>query len=162
MSTNGEAPRCPDCNQLTRYIIKQKKYWCANCAKFLDQAETDLETNIEEPAVNINNESPEDIQQENTLECPKCNTSLRMIEQYERYWCDKCQEYMPKNFTGADKPLSEEINITEKIPSTSQEILDIPKENQTDITDIEEELPKKEVSVEKIIEEEIPDENIYQ
>jgi len=171
MSTNGEAPRCLDCNQLTRYILKQKKYWCANCAKFLEQTETDLETKIEESDtlieenksdVNINLDSSKDIEQKNTFKCPKCNTALRMIEQYERYWCDECQEYMPKNFTGADKPISEEIIITEKIPPTSQEILDIPKEDQADITDIEGENFEREVSVEKTIEEEISGEDIYE
>jgi len=36
--------------------------------------------------------------------CPDCGTSIRHIEQYDRFYCDSCKKYLPKGFqTGREK-----------------------------------------------------------
>jgi hypothetical protein len=31
---------------------------------------------------------------DHALSCPRCRCYLRYVEQYRRYWCDRCQEYL--------------------------------------------------------------------
>ncbi|MBN1151000.1 hypothetical protein JXA84_07270 [candidate division WOR-3 bacterium] len=100
-----QALKCPDCGSFLRYIEPYDRYWCDTCAKYMEpefgkEAESEIIEEISETAVE---ESPVEeitvpLETEHKLKCPVCNYELQYFEEYDRYWCDMCAEFMPVNF----------------------------------------------------------------
>lgn len=133
--------KCTDCGGNLRYIEPYDRFWCDKCAKYMEIGfGKELETAIlEEITEVVPEETPlqEEIEvTEKKFKCPVCNYDLQYFEEYERYWCDMCAEYMPENFGKSEKSDYNENHAVNEI----QDEAEVPHTTINAVTEEEENL----------------------
>jgi len=113
-----EKPVCPSCGKPTERIDESDRYFCYGCEDYFTQGvpstpDTEEESvAVEEPE--IGEEAEEEPSSEDEIKtepkepaavsapdvsnCIECGSILRYIERYDRYYCDLCKKYAPKDF----------------------------------------------------------------
>ncbi len=145
-----EILKCIYCGSIVRYIEPYDRYWCDYCSKYMEIGfgkeleKAVLEDITTEPSDEpLESEETEETFGEKTLKCPNCNYDLQYFEEYDKYWCDMCAEYMPDNFAKPEKTFSEEKPVTE--PSVVEDISSAgfvePEEKAEEASDSEKKCP---------------------
>ncbi|MGC9367259.1 MAG: zinc-ribbon domain-containing protein [bacterium] len=149
MAGNEDVPICPDCGHLTRYIPSKNSYWCTNCSKFIDVQDNSSPSPSNQPG-----EPAEETSADQTDVCPKCGNQPRYIQQYDRYWCEHCSEYLPEEFgkthpelASADDQTVQEIPVAAEVQQESEQAVDIQKETATEQPEAAESSPETEIEL---------------
>ncbi len=103
-----EPNTCSYCGQPIRYIEKYENWYCDNCQEYRVLESHSQQHRQQEPFGQQEEESTgernqrqqrqiQEVQTEDQQSysntCPDCGCRMRYIEEYERWYCDSCQEY---------------------------------------------------------------------
>jgi len=110
-----EAKNCPDCRSPLRYIQQYDNWYCDNCGDYKvpvhaaqpsptpslgqppqQQQQTPppgQQPQSQQPPSTQQQPSPPPQQQQQENQCPTCGGQMRYIQEYNRWYCDNCQEY---------------------------------------------------------------------
>lgn len=113
-----QANKCPTCGGQLRFVQEYDRYYCDNCEDYKvpvhppepttpqpppSQQSTQqyqqpqnqpAQQSRQQPQQPTQQSSPSPPKEENKKICPTCGNEARWIEEYERYYCDNCQEYI--------------------------------------------------------------------
>jgi ribosomal protein S27AE len=82
---------CPKCSGEPKYVEQYQRYYCYTCNEYVEPVEKTeaavSETAPEGPA----GEKEEDVA---AKVCPTCGSEPKYVEQYQRYYCYTCSEYV--------------------------------------------------------------------
>ncbi|MFW5907345.1 MAG: hypothetical protein ACOCTR_03190 [Candidatus Natronoplasma sp.] len=105
-----ESRSCMDCGGRLRWIDQYEMWYCDNCQEYKPQAGEEREAAEEEKGA----EPPAEEDVEVKL-CPHCVSELRWIEQYGRWYCDNCQQYIEGvEEKGKPSEETEEVEVSEE------------------------------------------------
>ena len=77
---------CPKCGGEPTYVEQYQRYYCYTCSEYIEPKEKTIEEKIEEVA----KPKPAKV----TKVCPTCGGEPTYVEQYKRYYCYTCSEYI--------------------------------------------------------------------
>ena len=80
--------RCHDCGDTLRFIDQYRMWWCETCQKYIGEEEEKKDEHASSPP------QPVEAQGAPTYPCRNCGTMLKFIDQYQRWWCDGCRNYV--------------------------------------------------------------------
>ncbi|MEF8873354.1 MAG: hypothetical protein V5A88_01640 [Candidatus Thermoplasmatota archaeon] len=86
-----EERTCFDCGERLRWIDQYEMWYCDNCREY-KRIEEEEET--EEAAYTKERAEPSEEEDVDVKLCPHCVSELRWVPQYERWYCDNCQQYV--------------------------------------------------------------------
>ena len=102
-----EEPGCPDCGASIRHIEQYDRWYCDACKKYLpkdfkpgEKKEEAAAAPPAEPEPKPEEKKPEEAAEPS---CPDCSGKIRHIAQYDRWYCDACKKYMPKDLKPEEK-----------------------------------------------------------
>ncbi len=120
-SAGDAKPKCPDCGNELRFVVKYDRYWCQKCEKYAskDVAEGGEEKKEEEPPAEEKpaEEKTAQEQPEDANTCIDCGEPLKYVEKYDRHWCDKCKKYAAKAAVKAAQEAPAEEKPAEETPA---------------------------------------------
>jgi ribosomal protein L37AE/L43A len=93
-----DVPACPKCSKPATWVENYKRYYCYGCEEYLPKdALPDKASPAEEKEEVAAPEAPppEEEKKDEKPACPKCNKEATFIDQYKRYYCHGCKEYLP-------------------------------------------------------------------
>jgi ribosomal protein S27AE len=93
---------CPNCGGDPTYVEQYQRYYCYTCSEYIEPIEKTIEEEIEEVK--------EPIPTELAKVCPNCSGEPTYVEQYQRYYCYTCSEYVEP----VEKGVEEEPRVIEK------------------------------------------------
>lgn len=120
MSLAGETAQiCPNCGKDASYVPEYNRYYCFSCAKYL---ETDKKTEEMKPKQTV--KKPVSMEKPPYV-CPKCGEEPMYVDEYQRYFCPSCDEYIkPVRKMLQKRP----VRKVEKIPPIEDQEEDYTKE----------------------------------
>ncbi len=77
---------CPNCGGEATYVDQYQRYYCYSCREYIEPLEKALEEIKEEVA--------EPTPAELAKVCPNCGGEPTYVDQYQRYYCYTCSEYI--------------------------------------------------------------------
>ncbi len=100
-----EAKVCPKCEEEASYVEQYDRYYCYTCSEYIEPVAKKKEEKLEEEKVDEEAEA-----KETAKVCPKCDSEASYVEQYDRYYCYTCSEYVePVGKEEEEKPKEEVI-----------------------------------------------------
>jgi len=112
-----EAKNCPDCRSPLRYVQQYDNWYCDTCGDYKvpvhaarpsttpppgQQHEPQQQQSQQPPPGQTQQQQqqqqqqptpPPQQQQQQENQCPDCSGEMRYIDEYDRWYCDNCQEY---------------------------------------------------------------------
>ncbi len=96
-----ETPNCPKCSKPGTWVEDYGRFYCYGCETYLpkegaaEPAPPEGDPPKGEPApVEEKKDEPAPVAAPN---CPKCSKPSNYIDQYKRYYCNDCKDYLPKD-----------------------------------------------------------------
>ncbi|GEM_PF-2830330 len=84
-----EERSCVDCGQKLRWIEQYEMWYCDYCREYQPVEEEETGDEWDDASEEYYEEDEVDVKL-----CPHCVSELRWIPQYERWYCDNCQQYV--------------------------------------------------------------------
>lgn len=100
-------PVCPKCNKGGSWIEDYKRWYCNDCKEYLAKDLPPPDDKAEEPPPAEDEKKDEDPAEGEkkdesgeetpaTPDCPKCGKPGSWVEDYKRFYCYACEDYLPK------------------------------------------------------------------
>ena len=86
------AKACPICGGEPKYVEQYQRYYCYTCSEYVEPMDRDQLASEKEKIPEDATDKEKD--EEATKVCPKCGGEPKYVEQYKRYYCYTCNEYM--------------------------------------------------------------------
>ena len=83
---------CPKCGGEPKYVEQYQRYYCYTCSEYVEPVEKEDLTSEEEKVTEDAAREPKE--EEAAKVCPKCGGEPKYVEQYDRYYCYTCSEYV--------------------------------------------------------------------
>ncbi len=100
---------CPKCGGEPNYVEQYKRYYCYTCSEYV---EPEMKK-VEEPEMKKVEEKPEPVAEakieEGVKVCPNCGGEPNYVEQYKRYYCYTCSEYVEPEVKKVEERKTESV-----------------------------------------------------
>jgi len=89
----SQEPQCESCRGSLRFIDTYQMWWCDRCEKYLgEKEEPSAQTGT--PSYDERRRETDSAPTQPQYPCRDCGTTLKFVEQYQRWWCDGCGGYV--------------------------------------------------------------------
>lgn len=83
---------CPTCGGEPKYVEQYQRHYCYTCSEYVEPVQKEqLASEEETPAQDAADKGTEE---EAAKVCPNCAGEPKYVEQYQRYYCYTCSEYV--------------------------------------------------------------------
>ncbi len=84
-----ETYRCGICGEIPMFEDQYQMWWCDGCSRYIEEGILEPYDGYyeEEPQAEWAEEYPQ-------YPCKTCGTMLKFIDEYQRWWCDGCRNYV--------------------------------------------------------------------
>ena len=90
----SQGPSCDSCKGSLRFIDTYKMWWCDRCEKYLGEEEEKPAQSSHEQKFDQRKHETHPSPEQPQYPCRDCGTTLKFVEQYQRWWCDGCGGYV--------------------------------------------------------------------
>ncbi len=96
---------CPDCGSEMRFIDDYDRWYCDSCEDYKSAPSGGTSGAVGTAGV-------ADQQEQDSNACPDCGSGMRFIDDYDRWYCDSCEDYKSAQSTGgAEKEQEQDSNV---------------------------------------------------
>lgn len=104
-----QAKNCPTCNSTLRYVPQYDNWYCDNCGDYkvpvhaASSTTPPPQTGQQSQQQTAGQQSqkqqpqqqppPQQQQEQQGNQCPDCGGQMRYVDEYDRWYCDNCEEY---------------------------------------------------------------------
>jgi ribosomal protein S27AE len=96
-----QKPTCPICGQEATFIDQYNRWYCHTDRQYLPESTIQPEPQpsmvaVEPEPIAEPEPEPEPVLEVKEHPCPTCDNEASFVEQYDRWYCYTCQQYLPK------------------------------------------------------------------